>query len=196
MTVAPLLEQLRRDAEDDAALRLATAREAAADRLAAAAARRAHRREEAIAAARREFAHARERRASDDTLEAARVTLAARARFVDHVLAACVHRAAAVVGRPGFARAMGEQLEAALACLPEDEIVISCPPVAAAVMRAATEARGARARVVEDPSLTPGFVAASVDGRVRVDATIAHQLALRRDRLAIDLVHALPEATA
>ena len=196
MTIAPLLDQLQRDAEDDAAHRLAEARAVAARLRRAGAARLAHRREDALAAASRALAHEHELRAAEVALQAARETLVARARFVSRVLGACARRALPLAGHPGFAKVVAAELAAALACLPDEPLLLRCHPSVAATLEGALAGTGRTARIELDPALPPGFVAGTADGRVVVDATIVRRLALARDRLAIDLVRRVGENVA
>ncbi|HSA54908.1 MAG TPA: hypothetical protein VLE53_04350 [Gemmatimonadaceae bacterium] len=188
MTVAPLLEHLRRDAEAEAAQRLADARAAAAALASALDARLTSHRAAALAAAQREIVHETDARRDAARQRAAATTLGARQRFVTRVLDAVLAAAATRTADPSLVAWMASRFETAVECFPPGTIRARTPPALAPALRSLAQRQGTPLELREDDTLSPGFVLERPDGALRVDATLESLLQWERSRLAIWLM--------
>jgi vacuolar-type H+-ATPase subunit E/Vma4 len=197
MTIAPLLSRLEQDSDDEAARRLADARAAAAELLGVTDARLARHRHDQMSAAAAELSQERERALGVARQRASELTLRSRERFVARVFAVARRRATGDRSLALIRRRARCDLTEALSFLPGGGAVIRCLPALASELRsiAGSVSSGHSVSVAEDPSLSPGLLAETPDGRVRVDLTFDHRLAAGATRAAIWLVRRVESAS-
>jgi len=186
----PLLVQLREAARQDATQRLDEARGEAEAILAGARARAGRRLSEALDDRRAELARNHDQLLAAARADAGRVTLAARERLVERVLAVARDRASRLRDGDAAGDWLRAALRDALAYLPEGPVVVSTdlPHAQAAAAEVAPERT-----VTVEPLDEPGMCARSADGAVIVDATFARHLRAERPRLAIAIVTRVAE---
>lgn len=123
------------------------------------------------------------RRTAEARGAAAKVTLRARARFLDRVF----ERAAARIDGGDlpdrYDDEVGDRVALALRYLGERPATFTCPPAREAAIRAALPEGTVELRV--DDAAPVGFVARADDGSVEVDGTLIGALERGRDELAI-----------
>lgn len=182
---APLLAQLQDTARQDVARHLDAARREADTIRADARARIGRRVARALDDRHADRARDREGQLAAARVDAGRITLAARERLVERVLAAAMERAR-LRGEDEAARAwLADTLRDALAFLPEGPVVVSTDdPRAGAVALEVAPARS----VTFEPLGAPGMRVRSSDGAVMVDATLERHLRAERARLAIAII--------
>jgi vacuolar-type H+-ATPase subunit E/Vma4 len=189
-SVAPLLAQLQDDAQQDVARRLDDARRDAATIREDARARVARRLARALDERRATLALERERQLAAAQVDAGRITLAARERLVERVLAAATDCTRLQCQGEAARAWLSRTLRDALAFLPEGPVILSTDdPHAGAV---ATEVAPGRSLTVE-PLGAPGMRASASDGAVIVDATLERHMRAERSRLAIAIVARVAE---
>jgi vacuolar-type H+-ATPase subunit E/Vma4 len=177
-----LLSALTREAERDAA-RLRADAEARATAIADAAAAQADR-ARAVQLGERE---SQWRAETERALAAARHTaraqvLAARDRLLERVLAAVRARLPALVDDAAYRAVLARDVQAALAYLSDEEVVLRCTPALAPAVGALV-AGNARVRVAPDAAVGTGVRAISADGVVEVDNTLEGRLDRLRARV-------------
>jgi vacuolar-type H+-ATPase subunit E/Vma4 len=190
MTIGPLLSRLEQDSDDEAGRRLADARAEAEALLASTDARLARHRQEQLADAAAALAHERERALGVARQRASELTLRARERFVARAFAVARRRASGDRSL-GLVRLRARcDAGEALSFLPAGPALIRCLPALASSLRPVVESvnSGHSVAIVEDASLSPGIVAETPDGRLRVDLTFDHRLNAAATRAAIWLV--------
>jgi vacuolar-type H+-ATPase subunit E/Vma4 len=189
VSVHPLLDQLKRDADAEVARRLSDARSKAAHHLAGADAELARQFQAATDEHRRviqlELDHHR-----DELLRQCRIEeLESRRRLVERALQVALTRAVALTGHRAFAPVLQKLVDSAMDFFPPGECVITCHPSLERIVRDAASARDAgKAPVQVDSALGFGFTIESADHRVRVDATLGTLMRLAKADLAIHLV--------
>lgn len=188
VTATPLLEHLRRDAEAEAARLVDAARDAALRLDHELGARLTSMRTAALEATRQQVVRETEVRRDVARRRANEVTLSARQRFVNRALEAASVRAPERARDPALAAWLIRNFHAALGCLPPGPAIVRAPAALTSVIRTLARNAGPALEVREDDSLSPGVVAETPDGALRVDATLASVLRSERPGLAIWLL--------
>jgi vacuolar-type H+-ATPase subunit E/Vma4 len=193
-----LLDQLRRDAREAAAQRIAAA-QAETERIRVdASARVAQQRTAALAERAHAHTAALERLRSDTRARTAREWLTARAEALDRIFAAANEALLTRSKDAKFQAAVTAGARDALAYLPAGDALARCTADLAPAARAAFEPPSADARAISvtaDDHVATGVIFETTDHTLTVDATFARRLARERTRLAIEVVRQL-ERTA
>ena len=187
MTVTPLVEHLRRDADAEAARRVDEARAAAAHMAAEVELHLTSTRATSLEAARQAVARETDARRDAARMRGNEVTLVARQRFVTRVLGAASVRAPERAGDRALAAWLARNLDAALRCLPPGPAIVRASTALIPIVESFVRRDGSL-ELCEDDALTPGVVVETADGALRVDATLAALLHAERPRLAIWLL--------
>ncbi len=190
MPLADLLSALTREAERDAA-RLRAEGEARVTAIAAAAAAQVGRARAEQLGAREAQWRAEAERVLATARHAARAqTLAARGRLLERVLAAVRACLPALVNDPAYRAVLGRDVQAALAYMGDEAVVLRCTPALADAVRALV-AGNTRVRVEPDAAVGTGVRAVSADGVVEVDGTLEGRLDRLGPRVAFAALHRL-----
>jgi vacuolar-type H+-ATPase subunit E/Vma4 len=187
MAIDHLLATLERDA---AAVidRLGTAARAEAEAIAVESQRRiTERRATALAAREADARGAAAASLADVRRKARGQVLAARQRVLDRVFAGARSRLPEAGRGEAYMATLSAELAVALASLGDVASVIRCAaPVAAALERLVADRPACR--VEPDAGVDAGFIAATADGAIEVDATLASRLERLRDRLSLEVL--------
>jgi len=192
----PLLDKLRRDVDAAvvekraSALREAGQLHAEATRMAAARrqAALAERERRALALADGSRAHATQRLRFDQ--------LSARAEAVERIFREASRQLESLAGHARLPALLEGSLRKALACLPEEKLVVRCAGATTRAVREALARIGADAGVQEDESVPLGAIVETADGLIGVDCTLRQLLARLRPQLAIALVQRIERGAA
>jgi vacuolar-type H+-ATPase subunit E/Vma4 len=118
--------------------------------------------------------------------------LAARQHALERVFAAAGRALPDAGRRAGYLAALPAELAAALACVGDSASVIRCAPSLAATIKPLVRDRAA-CRVEPDRAIGAGFIVATTDGVIEVDATLAGRLERLRDHLALEILRQLEQ---
>jgi vacuolar-type H+-ATPase subunit E/Vma4 len=185
-----LLSALTREAERDAG-RLRAEAEARATAITAAAATQVDRARAERLGEREAQWRAEAERALAAARHAARAqTLAARGQLLERVLAAVRACLPALVDDPAYRAVLARDVQAALAYLGDEPVVLRCTPSLADAVRALV-AGNARVRVEPDAAVGTGVRAVSADGVVEVDNTLEGRLGRQGARVSFAALHRL-----
>lgn len=184
MALHELLAALREDAAAQRAQVLSDA-EAEASRIQrAASASAARRRAEFMSRITNEAEGASRRALSRTRAEAMQSVLTARARFLQRLRAELESRICTAVQNPEYLASIASELSAGMQRLPNGRVVVRASPGLAPAISEMIPAIALGATVESTPELGTGFVLASEDGRMEVDATLDTRLAHVWPRLA------------
>jgi len=120
--------------------------------------------------------------------DARRSVLDARLRLLERVRAALERRIAEAGEDSRYLAVVERDLRDALGRLGRRDVVVRAGDDVARALSAALEELGDSGSIESDPSLTGGFVAASADGTVEIDATLEERLTHVWPGLAIEVV--------
>jgi len=194
MTVVPLLQALRREAEAERDRVLAGAR-AEAGRLAQASRAEADSaRATRVATERARLRAAAERR----TIERRRTTrgavLEARQRLLDRVFAAALDLLPRTGAGPAYRDTLAARLARALACAGQAGVAVRCAPAITAALLGLEAGRGLDIR--SDPGIRGGLRVVTLDGSLEVDDTLEGSLERRRAELSLAALQDFGEVAA
>lgn len=188
MSIAPLLEHLRRDAMSETAQRLDDTRAAAKTIASSLEARLDRERTARLEAARREINRNTEKRRDAARQRANEITITARQRFITRVLETARTRARDRAGDPAIAPWLTRMLGAALACIPPGTAIVRIPPTLAPLVRSLPQRGEWTLEIRGDETLPVGLVVEAPDGSLHIDATLERMLHAERPRIAIWLL--------
>jgi vacuolar-type H+-ATPase subunit E/Vma4 len=135
----------------------------------------------------RDAKEAARRSLSQARSEAAESILRARDRLLGRVRAALGQRMPAAIGDPAYRAVVADELAGALERLPRGRVVVRARPELAGVLSEAVRDR--QDVVVEAATdLGVGFVAASPEAGMEIDATLAQKLVHQWPRIAVAML--------
>lgn len=184
MALHELLAALREDAAAQRAHVLSDAEAEASRVRRAASAAAARRRAEFMSRITNEAEGAARRTLSRTRAEAMQSVLTARARFLERLRAALESRLCTAVQDPEYLASIASELRAGMERLPNGRVVVRASPGLARAMSEMIPTIASGATVESAPDVGTGFVLASGDGRLEVDATLDTRLSHVWPRLA------------
>jgi vacuolar-type H+-ATPase subunit E/Vma4 len=189
-----LLASLEREADAEIARTLAEAQAAAAALTAEAEVRLAARRDTTVRRSTETRRAALERSLADARRTARERVLTARALMLDRVFAALADALPDVGRGAAYQASLAAELREALAFTRDPCLAVRCAPAVAPALRREIARAERTVAIRPDPQVAGGFVLASGDGRLEVDATLTTRLEQRRRGLALAALAALENA--